>query len=188
PVSPPVQRPRAPRLVPAPAESGRPEISKEFAQRIRQVVLHGPREGQEGGNTPALPEQQTHQPEQDRIHDEDADLEGTHAWITSEVDLFSHISESSESVDLLRELCNSYGEDPVFKQILDSPPQFKNFECPEGLIYLRENGWELLCIPDTHIGTQSVCELVILHVHSLLAHLGAYKTLSYLRDQVWWKS
>ena len=30
-------------------------------------------------------------------------------------------------------------------------------------------------------------EIIISEAHSLLAHLGASKTLSYLRDYIWWK-
>ena len=46
----------------------------------------------------------------------------------------------------------------------------------------------MLCIPSKIlINERSVRELVISEAHSMLAHLGANKTLDYLRDHVWWK-
>ncbi|QRV93625.1 Transposon Tf2-1 polyprotein [Ceratobasidium sp. AG-Ba] len=46
----------------------------------------------------------------------------------------------------------------------------------------------LLCIPNVKIGERLAREVVITHAHSILAHLGARKTLQWLRTQVWWKS
>ncbi|EJC97404.1 ribonuclease H-like protein, partial [Fomitiporia mediterranea MF3/22] len=37
------------------------------------------------------------------------------------------------------------------------------------------------------IHNRNAREIVIEHAHSILAHLGLQKTLSYLREQVWWK-
>ncbi|GAW10035.1 ribonuclease H-like partial [Lentinula edodes] len=37
------------------------------------------------------------------------------------------------------------------------------------------------------IDSRSVQEIIISEAHSLLAHLGASKTIDYLRDHVWWK-
>ncbi|KAI0360063.1 hypothetical protein OH77DRAFT_1493508 [Trametes cingulata] len=104
------------------------------------------------------------------------------------MDLMTYLSENTEGVDLLQALRGRYAEDPFYRRILEAPKQFKNFECRDGLVYLRENDRELLCIPDLRIGMRSVREIVILHAHSLLAHLGAFKTLSLLRDHFWWKS
>ena len=41
--------------------------------------------------------------------------------------------------------------------------------------------------PKAVIQGHSAWELVISEAHSMLAHLGANKTLDYLRDHVWWK-
>ncbi len=47
---------------------------------------------------------------------------------------------------------------------------------------------ELLEIPNVLISNRSIREIVILHAHLLLAHLGAYKTLQFLQNYVWWKT
>ena len=54
------------------------------------------------------------------------------------------------------------------------------------MLYLKTSGKRLLCIPKILINKRSVHELVISEVHSMLAHLGDNKTLSYISDNVWW--
>jgi hypothetical protein len=47
----------------------------------------------------------------------------------------------------------------------------------------------LLCIPEKiQVNGRSLREIIISEGHSLLAHLRYTKTLSYLRDYVWWKT
>jgi hypothetical protein len=91
-------------------------------------------------------------------------------------------------VDVLARIKNRYSEDPFFAQIINSPRDFKNFEVSDGVVYLLGRHTWTLCIPHVTVDRRSSQELVISHAHLLLAHLGASKTLAYLRDQVWWKS
>ena len=46
----------------------------------------------------------------------------------------------------------------------------------------------MICIPDVMLDRCKVRECLIVQAHSVLAHLGAAKTLAYLRDHFWWKS
>jgi len=72
---------------------------------------------------------------------------------------------------------------------LDSPHSFKNFETPDsGYIHLKLADWKVLCIPNIQEGEQRLQETIIDQAHSLLAHLGLKKTLTYLREYVWWES
>ncbi|EPS99933.1 hypothetical protein FOMPIDRAFT_1123697, partial [Fomitopsis schrenkii] len=80
-----------------------------------------------------------------------------------------------------------YSEDVFFCQVLLKPTEYKDFEVDQGLIYLKRDGSSrVLCIPDVLIGSRRVREIIIKHAHSVLAHLGARKTLQYLREEVWW--
>ena len=97
------------------------------------------------------------------------------------------VSKSHEGIDLMEELRNNYGGDTMFKPILQSPNEYRNFEVDNGLIFLKEQGKRRLCIPKITIKGRSAREIVISEAHSLLAHLGASKTLSYLKEHVWWK-
>ena len=80
-----------------------------------------------------------------------------------------------------------YDEDSFFRQVLQKPNEYKDFIVEKGLVYLQTAGHRVLCIPDIVIGSRRIREIIIKHAHSVLAHLGARKTLMYLRDEVWWK-
>ncbi|KAF9471026.1 hypothetical protein BDN70DRAFT_766341, partial [Pholiota conissans] len=101
--------------------------------------------------------------------------------------LLTVLSQAEGGIDLLEEIRNKCNTDPFLKRIADAPQDFKNFEIEDGLIYIRENGSKLLCIPQIIVQGRSAREIVISEAHSLLAHLGVTKTLAYLRAQVWWK-
>lgn len=181
---------RTPKVV-APPESGRPETAKEFSKRIKRVVLHVSKQPQEG-------ERDTDQPDISNaatLGSETANEDSSRIFI-------QHVSEATDGLQLESELKGKYSADPFFRVILDSPKDFKNFyvvpENPDPknkkfrvkdeLVFLKDKGRHLLCIPDVQINGRSPREVVILHAHSLLAHLGASKTLNLLRDHVWWKT
>ena len=102
--------------------------------------------------------------------------------------LLDIVSASNTGIDLINELQGQYINNPVFKEILNKPKDFWNFELDNNIIYLKEFEKGLLCIPNILIKGRSVHEIIISEAHSILAHLGANKTLDYLRDHVWWKS
>ncbi len=102
--------------------------------------------------------------------------------------LQGHVSEGHSAMNLIFVLRNRYVNDSLFRKVLAKPKDFRNFELRDGLIFIKFEDRELLCIPDYIHKGQSIKEVVIDEAHSLLAHLGSQKTLSYLRDHVWWKS
>jgi hypothetical protein len=54
---------------------------------------------------------------------------------------------------------------------------------------LKESDHKLLCIPEkVTVEGCTLREIIISEGHSLLAHLGATKTIAYLHDHVWWKT
>ena len=53
-------------------------------------------------------------------------------------------------------ICSLYTDDPVFKPVIELLQQYSNFKITDGLIYLCENGKQLLCMPKGLIGTCSV--------------------------------
>jgi len=97
------------------------------------------------------------------------------------------ISLGDPSVDIHRSLRNRYSEDTFFSKILSNPQAYKNFEVQDGLMFMKHVGRRILCVPDILVGKRRVREMIISHAHSILAHLGALKTIIYLRDNVWWK-
>ena len=183
------------------AETGRPESSKEFAQRMKtKFILRGPQERTKGGK---IQNKKLTQPETINIDkasdssDQEASnnvLDGdqsdqAHTKIDSPIPDVSlvNVVENDAGIDLLKELKGHYQNDTLFKSILDKPKEFRNFEVKDNLVYLKENGKNLLCIPKMIINGRSVHEIIISEAHSILAHLGPNKTVNYLRDHVWWK-
>ncbi|EJF55352.1 hypothetical protein DICSQDRAFT_11456, partial [Dichomitus squalens LYAD-421 SS1] len=106
----------------------------------------------------------------------------------SEAQLLDHIASSRDGIHLEGALRGRYSEDAFFALIVKNPRQYKNFRILDGIVFLRERGRELLCIPHIIVNGRSAREIVISHAHSLLAHLGPRKTADLLRDHVWWKT
>jgi hypothetical protein len=194
-----------------PAETGRPETAKEFSKRIKKVTLRLPGERQEGGSIDKLaldprcaePLGSTADPQAYTEPELDLPTWPTEASGTEEDAEASRVTEieavvSPDLIEVLSEydgahnfpscLKGKFEEDSFFKNILSNPSQFKNFECEDGIVYLKEFGTRLLCIPDCMIGKRKAREIVITRAHSILAHLGPAKTTAYLRGTVWWKS
>jgi Integrase zinc binding domain len=102
--------------------------------------------------------------------------------------LIGTMSGGRDGIDLLKSIANKYLDDPFFKNISEHQREFKNFEVTKGrLVYLKVRGRKLVCIPKVIVNGRNIQEIVISEAHSLLAHLGANKTLDYLWDHVWWK-
>ncbi|KZT28187.1 hypothetical protein NEOLEDRAFT_1059010, partial [Neolentinus lepideus HHB14362 ss-1] len=185
----------------APAETGRPETSKEFAKRIKRVRLNvrqpgQPQEGEAAGDTSSGPATENLGPDSFVEHVKavqneigktigDENLPALVDQPEPDSDLLEYISDNEISLEVA--IRNRYKEDPWFKQILEHSREYKNFDITEGLVYLRSDEHRLLCIPDIRVNGRSAREIVISHAHSLLAHLGYHKTLEFLRDHVWWK-
>ena len=186
--APAVQRRRGPRPVVPPAETGRPETGAEFAARIKdRFVLRGPRrtEGGMGTTTQTNPT-----PEQSTISDNNQTTEETHVvndarhgWVDRNPPPVVYPMEEG----MLLEIKGRYKEDAFFQKIVEMPRAFKNFDLTfDGFIRLKLHDQDVLCIPDVKVGEWKLHEMVIDQAHSLLAHLGTRKTLSYLREYVWW--
>jgi hypothetical protein len=187
----------------APAKSGRPETGKEFAKRIKKVVLKVG-ERPEGGPAPTTrdnSESGGHSGSQDanigtksnsdndtiipelRPNEAFADLGSSGSDPTSLVSIIP-----MDGIDFTSCIRSQYKQDKFFKMVIEQPTVYRNFEVVDGLVFIVEGGSKRLCIPACTINGRSARELVISHGHSILSHLGIQKTLDYLRDQVWWKS
>ncbi|KAJ8481441.1 hypothetical protein ONZ45_g15313 [Pleurotus djamor] len=101
--------------------------------------------------------------------------------------LLDVIGNDEHGLDIPASLLSRYGEDKFFQAIIEDPRSHKNFEYNNGLLYLKTKDRTALCIPHIKVGGRNIREIIISEAHSLLAHLGASKTIAYLRDHVWWK-
>ena len=130
---------------------------------------------------------------QRHLNSDRAPIAGSEAPIVSdppsEADPFLELlHEDINGIHILEIVRGRYNEDAFFGGILKDLPHYKNFHYANGLLFLHEHGFDRLCVPNVISAGRSVREIIISHAHSLLAHLGNYKTLWLLRDHVWWKS
>ncbi|QRV96035.1 Pol polyprotein/retrotransposon [Ceratobasidium sp. AG-Ba] len=112
----------------------------------------------------------------------------SHRKVKPEIEPETALTECVTEFKLPDSLRGRYKEDPSMSYIFSDRDQYRNFEVIEETLYLRRDDNLLLCVPDVKVGDRSVREIIITHAHSILAHLGAKKTLMWLRTQVWWKS
>jgi hypothetical protein len=116
---------------------------------------------------------------------EDSGTESTH--LEEPVTIPELITLGDPTVDIHQSIKGRFGEDKFFALVLKDPAAYKNFEVSNGLVFLKDNDRRTLCIPDIMLKGRRVREMIISHAHSILAHLGAAKTVTYLRQNIWWK-
>jgi len=124
--------------------------------------------------------------DKDAVEDDSEEVYHTERLLEDAEKLFRTIGEQNEEFPEC--LKGRYEQDPMFKPILDNPENYTNFEIRNGLIFFKSEGMTRLAVPDVKINDRSIREAIIRQGHSILAHLGGHKTLTYLRDQVWWKT
>lgn len=187
------------------AETGRPETAEEFAARVKDsFVIKGPKQVQEGASTSStsrerlvirLPARKKtsnadQQPQEEINRSEPVDNQQQHD-VDEQLNMIPlDLYVNRDGVSIINEIKGRYDEDSMFKSIVESPNEYKNFEYDQKnkLLYLKQDNNKLLCIPDIKINDSSARGLVISEGHSLLAHLSSRKTYNYLREHVWWKT
>lgn len=101
--------------------------------------------------------------------------------------LGSVVNDTEPEIHIPGSFARYYAQDKFFKGIIAKPNDFTNFRLDGDLLYIMTGEERLICVPDfTHNG-RSVKEIIIEQAHSVIAHLGASKTLQYIRTYFWWK-
>ncbi|TEB18447.1 hypothetical protein FA13DRAFT_1648782, partial [Coprinellus micaceus] len=162
------------------AETGRPETGREFAARMRNhFKLKGPRELMEGASTTREPPMAQQAPGDVMEFPDDLPTITPPSLV--------EVVNSASGLDLMEIVRNRYDRDTFFEVILRNPKDYRNFRVEAGYIYQQDENRRALCIPKIVVDGRNIREMVIDEAHSVLAHLGARKTIAYLRDHVWWK-
>jgi hypothetical protein len=90
--------------------------------------------------------------------------------------------EVESSPEFIQVIQSQYGEDKFFAKICAHPADFATFQVRDELIWSRNSaGDEVLCLPHAQLGERNVRELAIDAAHRVLGHLGAQKTVDYVR-------
>jgi hypothetical protein len=88
---------------------------------------------------------------------------------------------------LLEAFKEGYEQDKLFVKIVTQPDHYPKFQLWDGLLYSNNvQGVEVLMVPRTLYVKRSIPEVLIDEAHRVLGHLGANKTLEYIRQEFWW--
>jgi len=71
--------------------------------------------------------------------------------------------------------------------VLKQPDQHAAFTIRDQLIWSRNRGGEqVLCVPSTKMGRQSLHGIIIDQAHTIVGHFGPQCTTDYIRRWYWW--
>ncbi|GBE77187.1 Transposon Ty3-G Gag-Pol polyprotein [Sparassis crispa] len=80
-----------------------------------------------------------------------------------------------------------YGEDPLFRKIVESPTEFSTFVIWDKTIYTKNcQDEEVICIPRVLYRHRMMTEIIIDRGHTTIGHYSPQKTLEYIRQWFWW--
>lgn len=87
----------------------------------------------------------------------------------------------------LKAIKTGYREDSLFSKVLGSPNDYPHFVIKDKLIWTKNvQDDEVLCIPSTNFGEQSLAGVIIDQAHRAVGHFGAQRTSEYIRRWYWW--
>ncbi|GBE87762.1 Transposon Ty3-G Gag-Pol polyprotein [Sparassis crispa] len=80
-----------------------------------------------------------------------------------------------------------YGEDPLFRKVVESPMEFSTFVIRDKTIYTKNcQDEEVICIPRVLYHHRMMTEIIIDRGHTTIGHYGPQKTSEYIRQWFWW--
>ncbi|SJL16373.1 uncharacterized protein ARMOST_19895 [Armillaria ostoyae] len=86
-----------------------------------------------------------------------------------------------------QDISSGYMQDPLFKIVLGSSDEHKQFEILDGIIWTRNrNGDRVVCILRVMHGMQSLQGAILDQAHRALGHFGFQRTSEYVRRWYWW--
>jgi hypothetical protein len=75
----------------------------------------------------------------------------------------------------------------LFVKVLKQPDQHTAFTIHDQLIWSCNRGGEqVLCIPSTKMGSQSLHGIIIDQAHMIVSHFRPQHTTDYIRQWYWW--
>jgi hypothetical protein len=92
----------------------------------------------------------------------------------------THITSLVTEIDTIELIRRSYSGDPQFRKIVDNLKEYPNYTLDDDLLYMREHGHNYLCVPNAKTDKYNVRDLLIVHAHSIVAHLGGCKTYAFI--------
>jgi hypothetical protein len=129
----------------------------------------------------AAPEPATEAPVADAATEEDPTVFASRAC-------GEHLVAKLTANDLfITDIKSGYDHDSLFAKVLKQPDQHAAFMIRDQLIWSRNRGREqVLCVPSTKMGRQSLHGIIIDQAHTIVGHFGPQRTADYIRRWYWW--
>ena len=68
------------------------------------------------------------------------------------ISLTEVLQSGDPTLDIHNRIIGRFSEDLFFKQIIEKPANYRNFKVSNGVVYLKDNDKQILCIPDVKVG------------------------------------
>ncbi|GBE83164.1 Transposon Ty3-G Gag-Pol polyprotein [Sparassis crispa] len=113
--------------------------------------------------------------------DEDLTIAESH---TNRPPLKAHLEQDTP---FLAAVQKGYGEDPLFRKVVESPTEFSAFVIRDKTIYTKNcQDEEVICIPRVLYRHRMMTEIIIDRGHMTIGHYGPQKMSEYIRQWFWW--
>jgi len=97
------------------------------------------------------------------------------------------VAKLTANDSFITDIKSGYDHDSLFAKVLKQPDQHAAFTVRDQLIWSRNRGGEqVLCVPSTKMGRQSLHGVIIDQAHTIVGHFGPQRTADYIRQWYWW--
>jgi hypothetical protein len=97
------------------------------------------------------------------------------------------VAKLTANNSFLTDIRSGYEHDSLFAKVMKQPDQHTAFMVHDQLVWSRNRGREqVLCVPSTKMGHQSLHGIIIDQAHTIVGHFGPQHTADYIRRWYWW--
>jgi len=97
------------------------------------------------------------------------------------------VAKLTANDSFLTDIKSGYEHHSLFAKVMKQPDQHTAFTLRDQLIWSRNRGGEqVLCVPSTKMGCQSLHGVIIDQAHMIVGHFGPQHTADYIRRWYWW--
>jgi hypothetical protein len=97
------------------------------------------------------------------------------------------VAKLTTNDSFLADIKSGYKHDSLFVKVLKQPDQHTAFTVCDQLIWSHNRGGEqVLCVPSTKMGSQSLHSVIIDQAHTIVGHFRPQCTTDYIRRWYWW--
>jgi Integrase zinc binding domain len=97
------------------------------------------------------------------------------------------VAKLTANDSFVADIRSGYDHDLLFAKVLKRPDQHAAFMIRDQLIWSRNRVREqVLCVPSTKMGRQSLHGIIIDQAHMIVGHFGPQCTTDYIRRWYWW--